>query len=49
MVKEFLELKTPKRNLILGLIENIFIHEDGNIDIKFNFKELNIINESYST
>ena len=31
------------RDLILKLIKNIYIHEDGNIDIYFNFKELNFI------
>lgn len=41
-VREF-KNKYPTRDLILKLIKNIFIHEDGNIDIYFNFKELNII------
>ena len=43
--KEVLEFKDryPTRDLILKLIKNIFIHEDGNIDIYFNFKELNFI------
>ena len=35
--------KYPTRDLILKLIKNISIHEDGNVDIYFNFKELNII------
>lgn len=35
--------KYPTRDLILKLIKNIYIHEDGNIDIHFNFKELNFI------
>lgn len=34
------------RDLILKLIKNIFIHEDGNIDIYFNFKKLDIIYEN---
>ena len=33
----------PSRDLVLKLIKNIAIHENGNIDIYFNFKELNII------
>ena len=33
----------PPRDFVLKLIKNIAIHEDGNIDIYFNFKELNII------
>lgn len=39
--------KYPTRDLILKLIKNISIHEDGNIDIYFNFKELNIIYNSH--
>lgn len=38
--------KYPTRDLILKLIKNISIHEDGNIDIYFNFNELNIIYEN---
>ena len=43
--KEILEFKDmyPTRDLILKLIKNIYIQEDGNIDIYFNFKELNFI------
>ena len=43
--KEVIEFKDryPTRDLILKLIKNISIHEDGNIDIYFNFKELNFI------
>lgn len=33
----------PTRDLILKLIKYINIHEDGNIDIYFNFKELDFI------
>ncbi len=47
--KEVLKFKDryPTRDLILKLIKNISIHEDGNIDIYFNFKELNFIYENY--
>ena len=43
--KEVIEFKDryPTRDLILKLIKKIYIHEDGNIDIYFNFKELNFI------
>ena len=46
ITKEFLDAKIPTRDLILKLINYISIHDDGNIDIYFNFKELNIIYES---
>lgn len=46
ITKEFLNAKIPTRDLILKLINYISIHDDGNIDIYFNFKELNIIYES---
>lgn len=49
VVEDFLSLEKPDRNLMLRLIEKIDIHEDGNVDIHFNFKELNIIKESYIT
>lgn len=43
IIEKFLTMEKPNRNLILKLIDKIDIHEDGNIDIYFNFKELNII------
>ena len=46
LVQEFINGEHPTRDLMLKLINHIFIHEDGNIDIHFNFKELNIIYES---
>lgn len=46
LVNEFINVEHPTRDLILKLINHISIHEDGNIDIHFNFKELNIIYES---
>lgn len=49
VVEDFLALEIPNRNLMLRLIEKIDVHEDGNIDIHFNFKKLNIIKESYIT
>lgn len=49
IVNDFLTLKIIDRNLILNLIEKIKIHEDGNIDIYFNFKKPFIINKYYIT
>ena len=49
VVEDFLSLEKPDRNLMLRLIEKIDVHEDGNVDIHFNFKESNIIKESYIT
>lgn len=46
LVNEFVNVEHPTRDLILKLINHISIHEDGNIDVYFNFKELNIIYES---
>lgn len=43
IVKEYINMKYPTRDLILTLINYISIHENGNIDIHFNFKELNNI------
>lgn len=43
-IKEEVQVFTNKfltRDLILKLIKNIYIHKEGNIDIYFNFKELN--------
>ena len=47
LVNEFINVEHPTRDLILKLINHISIHENGNIDIHFNFKELNIIYDSY--
>ena len=43
LVKEFLDLKEPTRNLMLELINRIEIHKDKTIDIHFNFKKLNFL------
>lgn len=42
-IVQFLNLESLTRDFILKLIDYISIHEDGNIDVYFNFKELNII------
>lgn len=47
VVKKILNFEIVDRSFVLRLIEKIAIYENGNIDIHFNFKELNIINSSY--
>lgn len=42
IIKEFLNLEKPSRSLMLRLIKNIKIYNNKNIDICFNFKELNL-------
>jgi len=43
LIKEFLNLEHPSRSLMLRLIKNIKICNNKNIDIHFNFKELNFL------
>ena len=43
LVKEFLNLEKPSRNIMLELINRIEIHKDKTIDIHFNFKKLNFL------
>lgn len=49
VVNNYLSLENPTRDLMLKLINKINIHEDGNIDIYFNFKELDIIKNLHFT
>lgn len=49
IIKEFLQMKHPTRELMLRLINKIDVHEDGNIDIYFNFKKLNNIKSVHFT
>lgn len=44
IINEFLSLESPTRELMIKLINRIDVHEDKIIDIHFNFKELNFIN-----
>ncbi len=44
VVKEFLSMDNPTREIIVRLVNRIEIHEDKTLDIYFNFKELNIMN-----
>lgn len=41
LIREFLELNNPPRNLIVSLIDRIEISEDNNIDIYYKFKLVN--------
>lgn len=41
IVKEFLSLKNPTPEVMRVIINRIEIHQDKQIDIKFNFKRLN--------
>ena len=46
LVKEFLSMKEPTRELALRLIKRIELHQDKTLDIYFNFKKLNIISDN---
>ena len=39
-VNEFLSLKNPTRELIINLVEKIYIYQDKTIDIIFTFKNV---------
>ena len=41
MVNEFLGLKEPTPEVMKVIINRIDIHQDKQVDIKFNFKKLN--------
>lgn len=40
-LEEFINMKTPTRDMMLRLIDRIEVHKDKQLDIYFNFKELN--------
>ena len=44
IVKEFLELKKPTPEIMKVIINRIEIHQDKQVDIIFNFKQLNNLN-----
>ena len=46
LVKEFLAVKKPSREVAVRLIKRIELHEDKTIDIYFNFKKLNILSDN---
>ena len=39
-INEFLALENPNRELIINLVENIYIYQDKTIDIIFTFKNV---------
>ena len=46
LVKEFLELKEPTPKVMKVIINRIEIHQDKQVDIIFNFKQLNNITQN---
>ena len=46
LVKEFLNMEQPSREIAVRLIKRIELHQDKSIDIYFNFKKLNILSDS---
>ena len=41
LLNEFIGMKEPSREIILRLVDRIDVHADKQLDIYFNFKELN--------
>lgn len=48
-VREFLTLEKPNKSLILRLVKRIEIHQNKQVDIHFNFKQLNFLLEKKSS
>ena len=48
LVEEFLKLKKPSKEIIREFIEKIEIHSDKQVDIYFNFKTLQELNNNFS-
>ena len=46
LVKEFLNMEQPSREIAVRLIKRIELHQDKTIDIYFNFKKLNILSDN---
>ena len=46
LVKEFLELKEPTPEVMKAIINRIEIHQDKQVDLYFNFKQLNNITQN---
>ncbi|MDO5557910.1 MAG: DUF4368 domain-containing protein [Clostridia bacterium] len=47
LVKEFLELKKPTKEIIREFINRIEIHENKQVDVYFNFKSLQNLNNKF--
>jgi len=43
MISKFLELEEPTREMMLKLIDKVEVHDNKQVDIYFNFKELNFL------
>ena len=41
LLEEFINMSIPNREMMLRLIDKIEVHKDKQLDIYFNFKELN--------
>ena len=48
LVEEFLKIKNPTKEIIREFIEKIEIHSDKQVDIYFNFKPLQELNNNFS-
>ena len=48
LVEEFLNMENPTKEIIREFIERIEIHSDKQVDIYFNFKPLQELNNSFS-
>lgn len=48
LVEEFLKMKNPNKEIIREFIERIEIHSDKQVDIYFNFKSLQELNNNFS-
>ena len=48
LVEEFLKMKNPNKEIIREFIEKIEIHSDKQVDIYFNFKPLQELNNNFS-
>ena len=46
LVEEFLKIKNPTKEIIREFIERIEIHSDKQVDIYFNFKPLQELNDN---
>ena len=46
IIKEFLELKEPTPEIMKVIINRIEIHQDKQVDLFFNFKQLNNITQN---
>ena len=48
LIEEFLNMEKPTKEIIREFIEKIEIHSDKQVDIYFNFKPLQELNNNFS-